>query len=824
MRFGSWRLVTGLFLLLACGSETPGAPNNPEIPPVDMPPKPEGLTGLSVVFGDDVDPLVQTRVKGYLTPLAGGALNVLAKDALPSAANEGALVLSFGDTALSRQAIPESEQIAAEGYVVRSQGLGKGTLIAGRGRARAHQAFGNLGSHHAVYAILESLGFGFLHPLKAIAPAKLASVATTIDVKEAPRWDERMIHLHTMHPLELTDFLQGWGPGGPEDRAGFLAQMPEWDSFLEWCVANGQNSIEWFILWAQSWEQFADSDERMDRLRLLVERAHAFGIAAGVDVPLVLKQQHSYRLLRTTGELPDELAEIRMRIAHLMQAKFDSIGTETGTSEFTHPPAERMLAWMNELAKEAADKYKIPSYIKVHTSTGQVAEGYPDPKTGQPINFNFLPHFADPRLGILAHTVQHYGLTDPAPTYGNETFEGIRDFLHQETPGRPALFYPETAYWVSFDIDVPLFLPLYAERRTADLRMLALDEDQKRAGSTGKHMGGQVVFSSGWEWGYWLNDVAAARASWNPHAEAPSDAEAFRAVIKPALRMFGAQAEPLEKWILRYVDAEYRYLIQGEVAGKRPAKIEKRNGQAYLQGWETWDDVSETSANLPVKLPPTQPSKLGLVDMRNPLHGGPSYSNEVKPLLSEMETAFGDLLREIEGIRGATSGPSKELIDELADAAKMTFLRARQVHGLYDYADDALIPSKRPFRLMRLAEARTALDQAAALVKVRERSYRVPADRIAGWRNNPTAYSYGYLWSVRSLHYFWRDEGKAVDTPAFPCYMNIVNPVDVANGEGFGTDAARFFGGVLAGEQSRGCLAEPKSEPVYPQDNIRTRP
>ena len=75
-----------------------------------------------------------------------------------------------------------------------------------------------------------------------------------------------------------------------------------------------------------------------------------------------------------------------------------------------------------------------------------------------------------------------------------------------------------------------------------------------------------------------------------------------------------------------------------------------------------------------------------------------------------------------------------------------------------------------------------------------------------------------------SLYYFGRDEGKAIDAPLFPCYLNIINPVDVAFGEGMGTDAARFFGSVLSTDQQRGCLAEPSSEPTFPQDNLRSPP
>lgn len=90
---------------------------------------------------------------------------------------------------------------------------------------------------------------------------------------------------------------------------------------------------------------------------------------------------------------------------------------------------------------------------------------------------------------------------------------------------------------------------------------------------------------------------------------------------------------------------------------------------------------------------------------------------------------------------------------------------------------------------------------AAVVVSRREAAYRVPAARIGAWRENPTAYDYTYLWTVHSLFYFWRDYGQALgawrslscglsraaDTKLrdlTPCYMNIINPLDVGFGEG----------------------------------------
>ncbi len=829
MKKRSLMVSLGLVLAVACGSEDAPSPGpSGVVPPGTLPDggpgtDPAAADATVVVFGTDVLPAVKARLLQHLKAVRPNTLEI-APDAAAPELGERSLLLAFGKTVASEKAAPDDRVTALgpEGYVLQSAPLGKGLLLAARGNPAADHAHGNLGTAHAAYALLEELGFAFLHPLAPVRPSAL-TVPTKLEVATQPRWKKREIHLHTQHPLELTELLQGMGPGGGSDESGYRAMLPEWDRFLEWCVANGQNGVEWFLLYAKSFEAFSESDARAQRLGELVAHAHDLGISAGLDVPVAFGQQHAFRLLRNQGELPAELAEIRQRLDWVMRAKFDFLGTEAGTSEFTAPAPDRMLAWLNEMTIYADTKYQVPVFVKVHASTGQKAAGYKDPRTGQDINFNFLPHFADKRLGVLPHTVQHYSLTDPAPTYGNTDFSYIRDFLHYEIGKRPVVWYPETAYWVSFDVDVPLFLPLYAERRSYDLRLIAGDEEQKRRGNPGKRMDGQLLFSSGWEWGYWLNDTVAARAAFDPHIEAATDAEAFRKTLSPILRVFGPAAAEVEQWIVDTVAAEQALLIEGKVSGRAPASIDMRNGQAYLQGWETWDDVSKLSESLPVKLPMTQPDKLGLVDMRNPLHGGPKYTAEVDPLLTEMEQTFTALASRGKTLAEKIPANARDLFDDLRDAMIMTSLRAKQVHGLYDYVDGYFDTNQAP-RKLRLQTARTALDEAQAVVRAREPRYRVPADRIAGWRPNPTAYDYGYLWTVRSLHYFWRDEGKAVDAPVFPCYQNVINPVDVAQGEGFGTDAVRFFGSVLSSDQSRGCLAEPETEPKYPQENLRTRP
>jgi hypothetical protein len=782
-----------------------------------------------LVAGADIDAAPRDRIASLLGGALGRPVTVTSAEALPATLTSDALVFAIGSSDLARTLVTDAERakLAAEAYVIRSGTYRGATLLVAHGNPKADRPHGNLGALHGAYVLLEELGFAFLHPLAPTLPDRLVVPSVAIDRTSAPRWKTRRIHLHTQHPLELTNMLEGFGPGGADDEAGFTSSLVEWDRFLEWAVANGENGVEWFLLWADSWKDFADSPARVARLARLVDRAHAFGIDAGIDAPIAFAQQHSFRLLRTQGDPAAELAEIRARLDWLMGARWDFLGIEAGTSEFTHPTPDRMLAWMNEVAKHLDEQHGgVRAYIKVHCSTGQTADGYLDPETGQPINFNMLPHFADPRLGVLPHTVQHYGLNDPAPTYGNTDFSYMRAFTESEAGLRPVVYYPESAYWVSFDVDVPLFLPIYADRRLSDLRVLAKDEDDGKFGRgvhAGAKMDGQLVFSSGWEWGYWLNDVVAARSAWEPASGASQEA-ALKSALAPVTRVFGAASDDVTTWIADVVRAEQALLIEGKVGGVAPSTVVQRNGQAYLQGTETWDDVSKLAEALPGKpAQMTQPDKLGLVDMRNPLHGGPGYSAEVAPLLAEMEATFGALAARSEALRVRIPANARELFDDLADAMQMTALRAKQVHGLYDYVD-GYWDTASAVRLQRLGAARTALDAAQAVVVTREKHYRAPADRIAGWHSNPTAYSYGYLWTVRSLHYWWRDEGKAIDAPLFPCYLNIINPVDVAFGEGMGTDAARLFGSLLSSDQSRGCLAEPSAEPTYPQDGLRARP
>ena len=177
-----------------------------------------------------------------------------------------------------------------------------------------------------------------------------------------------------------------------------------------------------------------------------------------------------------------------------------------------------------------------------------------------------------------------------------------------------------------------------------------------------------------------------------------------------------------------------------------------------------------------------------------------------------------------EALAARVDGSAANFAKEFVQGAQMNFLRAKQVHGLYDYVDGWARFGSGDERFERLETAREALHSAEVIAAEREQYYRVDPERISGWSPNPTAYEFGYLWTVRSLYYWWRDEGKAFDAPVSPCYLNILSPVEVGFGEGVFQDAAEAMREVLEDKGITAvseCLSAPNYEPSYPVQGMR---
>ena len=457
------------------------------------------------------------------------------------------------------------------------------------------------------------------------------------------------------------------------------------------------------------------------------------------------------------------------------------------------------------------------------TGSHQECPNMTDPRTGAPLNFNFLPMKADTSVGVYPHTVQIASINgDPTwGSYGQQNFTFMLDWLIDVSgKGRSVVFKPETAYWTNYDIDVPLLLPVYPLKRVEDLHAIAA-----REAAAGTRIQGQVIFSSGWEWNYWLSDVVAAEAAWDPRLAASNASEALGAIVDDVLRNVvpdAATRSDLSAWFVGAADMQNATLIYGERGGgggeeESGSASLTSNGMAYVEGWDAIADVERLSAELVgPSVPQTQPPRRGFEQVA--LRGPAAYARELRPLLAHMATASASLLSGLNAI-AAQIHDASGLVAELVDAWNVTALRARFELLAYDHA------ANRTERAA-LAAARGVLTRAAALVARRERHYRAPLSTIAGWGPNPTSYHFGYLWPVHALYYWWRDYYQAQGAASgardvwSPCFLNIQDPVDSQFGNAsplnnISADVYRWLERHHLGGLGD-CLMHPPEEPTFP--------
>ena len=76
--------------------------------------------------------------------------------------------------------------------------------------------------------------------------------------------------------------------------------------------------------------------------------------------------------------------------------------------------------------------------------------------------------------------------------------------------------------------------------------------------------------------------------------EVADDADAYQLMLAEVLRPLAPSTAVLNEWVDLLVDlslTQRAQLIFGEVDGVRPADVVKRNGIAYLEGWDTFAEV-----------------------------------------------------------------------------------------------------------------------------------------------------------------------------------------------------------------------------------------
>jgi len=856
-----------LFLVLLCLSSAPDTSHGHSS---DLGNQLIGMTDINTIvtsFGKNLGKHVTNRLTNHLRRTGISMLHFekeeLDSNHRPLACSHAGvqcLLLGLGNSTLTNLHLPESKVAAfphesfsmIQMFPSNFSG-GEPITVVSNGRAMAANNHPNatkkefrkpidygavVGSYHT----LEWLGFAFLHPLQPYAPSSIqvnTSGPTVIEQHEAPRWPDRNFHIHTQHPLELNEVLQGMdvpmmGKGvlhadckDQNDDDGHFCErwedmVPDVDVMFEWCVANRLNKVEWLLLGNYKWQEFDSSDFRKKRLNILTKLGQSYGLLVGADVPIGNIQQHGWSIVNPRLPLNQQIDQIHTRVDWVFDAGFDFISTESGMSEFTHPDCSLMLDLLNAFAIYVNVTWGREAAVKVHCSTKQTCSEYLDPRTNEPINFNFLTYYAHSSLGVLPHTVQVYGLGDPiGGAYGNKDYTDIEEYMYFEASqkNRSVVFYPETSYWVSVDIDVPLFLPLYGQRRQHDLRRIARKEiasQQPKASCCTLDAGGEVctnpdsncnidtepfriqgqmIFDSGWEWGYWLNDLIAARASWDPAIDIENEWDAFGHSLQPFLNILHPTiAEKFRDIMVSLTRSQLSILIYGKINGIESPALKGdtiHSGIAYLSGSDTWYDVPRMFG-----VEGLQPLKIHLDEVSDPLfEDALRLIEHMQDTFTASDKAMEALLLEQSNLATSSSMSNSkfhdpivmDLLQEMKDSIAMLALRATQVRLLYA-SKLAEVNIEHASAAALQQQARSVLSKAELIVRQREEAYRVPWQRIGSWRENPTVYRFGYLWAVHSLYYWWRDQGisekGSLQSKRSPCYLNRMDASETVMGFG----------------------------------------
>ncbi len=560
-----------------------------------------------------------------------------------------------------------------------------------------------LGVQYGAYHVLELAGWRPYTPYRDHRPAVIDAAGLRAALSEiegrtfAPEIDLRGLHLHTLHPTEaLFDF---WAQADTE-RARRV---------IDWLVKNRANYLQWCALKDiedperyAGWESFT---------REVIDYAHARGLSVGLNTQLFASSSLQNAYLTTDRESLDFLEDLPFDLVNLSFGEFLGNDPQRFVDE---------LGRMTAMIKEVRPATEVSATVHVGNFENLRVE-----YEGENLLYYFLVKFV-PDVIPWVHTVMYYNLyEDAGGAYLHDEFDEHRQFLLERlASGEPVGYFPESAYWIAFDNSVPLYLPLYIRSRWLDM--------QNTAQHSGSPLGQHVLFSSGWEWGYWQNDYLTLRMNF----ELPDD---WRKAVAEMLGPLGERGRRFADAIDTLVDIQHLYLIEKRLA-------------AYLAGVDFYIESGKYAGIV------SQPTRV-LVDEAAKLSGAEAddFRATVLDPLEELASRLEELTSGLPPWDQADS----PWLEEIRDGVEIDALRARYVELVYRAVLDG--------DGTLLDRARDLLERAGLVVARRHANLHYPAgELVLSETENPTIYPFGYLKQAHTLCLWRRELVKAENALGHP--------------------------------------------------------
>ncbi len=587
------------------------------------------------------------------------------------------------------------------------------------------EAGGMLGKQYGLAHLLELMDYRFPHPFRTRLPGSLPE---SLDRDHPdlltlfqPEQSQRGLHMHTLHPIEgLFGFWEA-DPGGGTDRVEAIA---------DWVVKNRGNHLQWVSL-----DDIEAGDtvyeDWLARATATNELAHQRGLTTGLGVQLFGSGnlQQAFDLVDDASDETLWQEKMEDRWGLLTPAGFDLYSLSFGEF-FGEDPATfiRALELARTTLSSKDDEARMAAVIHVGDSEDQKVV-YPE-VDGEEMIYYMLALKSDADLVPHIHTVMYYTLFDDAGgAYHHEDFSEHRQaLLDLLAAGSPVAYFPESSYWVAFDNPVPLYLPVYVHSRYRDLEQIRLSAQANGHADLSEH----VLFSSGWEWGYWQNDAFTLRMGYTlPESWGDLYRDWFAVDAGEGLRLAEA--------VVALAEAQHRGLIEARLA-------------PYLAGRDTVMDIG-FGAGIVAAPDRVELAELAVADAK----GRAAFEAEVLAPLATLEQETAQALSRVQ-VPGLQSGDRDVWAQEVVDGIEIDLQRTRFVLALY-----RAVLAEDPAAELALADE--AHDLARGVVDRRHADLHDPigstliADDVA----NATIYDYGYLVRAEQLCFWERERTQAAN-------------------------------------------------------------
>jgi hypothetical protein len=646
------------------------------------------LATLASACGDPAPPLLRVEAPAALAPALGELIELIPADGLEVTTGAGR-----GDATYHVEVVADLTG-CRECYRLDAE--------AGRSDGWIVHTADVLGAQYGVSHVLELLGFRFRHPFDTYVPAHPApgpDTAAVLGTLFTPDKARRGLHLHTIHPTEAYYAL--WQPEAGHERARRIC---------DWIIKNRGNYVQWVAL-----DDIMNADRHaawQRDTRAIIDLAHARGLQVGLAFQLFGRSN----LQRGFDLIDEEAAPVEPQIAARLPLITDGLpfdAYELSFGEFFGADPSVFVGTVDETYRQLhalAPQARLDAVI--HVGNDQRVT-----YMGETMIYYFLVKFADPHVVPSVHTVMFYDLYEDAGlAYHHEDFAEHREFLLERLrTGKPVVYKPETGYWVAFDDSVPMYLPLYLRSRWLDLDRLHADAVAGGHPDLAEHL----LFSTGWEWGYWQHDVAALRASYTLPARWQDQ----------LAEQLAPDASALVQPIVALTELQHHALIEQRLA-------------AYQAGRDTIIDAGAAAGIVGA------PDRIDVDDVAG-------LGGELSAFRTDVVAPLGDYAQQVGALAATLPAADGPWAAEIVDGIEIDAARARFIHAIYDAV--ARAAAGEPGAEAALTEAQAAMVAGQVIVARRHAARHDDDRRLVESDFNATVYAYGYLRFADDLCYWQRE-------------------------------------------------------------------